>query len=644
MNVMQGAFANLSVSKKLAVGFGIVLLLTVITTAIGLRSTNRMIKSADDLQTVSQIETSLLEAQITRERFIAQGEKADAQRLQTYIAELNRQIANGLASLPERQRAELTQIQAAGQLYEKALNELIAAQTSRDNARATLVTNGNNAFKAFDVLQEALFKNATNEPSAQQVQFVQRLSKTYQQLLHIRYLVRGYIFEQNDKSLAAANEALDNVTGGLKTLIGDTPEEQRAPLIAADNFLGQYRSAFSAFTQGIVASQTAAKNMSQQGTAMRDASHRIQESQMAIRNYDEHSAKAQMLVGLIVALVIAVLAAWIITRQIVTPLTAVVRASNRIAEGDLSEDVVTDRADELGQLQRSTQAMVKSLRGLISHIGTGAVQINDVSRQLLKITDAGKAGIAQQRSETDQVATAMNEMAATVQEVAANAAQASCAAEAADKEAQEGDRKVNQAVTEMDRLAVQMTLASDAVQQLQHESDQIGSVLDVIKAVAEQTNLLALNAAIEAARAGEAGRGFAVVADEVRGLAKRTQQSTTEIESLIKKLKDGVDKVTSLTSSSRDLTANTLVLGNDAGAALKRITSAVSSIQQMNLQIATAAEEQSSVAEEINRSVLSVRDIAEQTAQASGETAHSSAGMASLSDQLQQQIARFRLG
>ncbi|WGT25713.1 methyl-accepting chemotaxis protein [Pseudomonas marginalis] len=644
MNVIQGTLANLSVSKKLTVGFGIVLLLTVITTSIGLKSTNRMIKSADDLITVSQIETSLLEAQITRERFIAQGDKASAQLLQTYIGELNRQIAGALDSLPDSQHAELKQIQTAGQLYENALNELIAAQASRDNARATLVSNGNNAFSSFGALQEALFKNAAEEPGAQQVQFVQRLSSTYQQLLHIRYLVRGYIFEQSDKSLAAANDALDKVTVDLKTLTSDTPEDQRASLITAGNFLGLYRAAFNAFTQGIVASQTAAQNMSEHGTVMRDASHRIQESQMTIRNQDEGSAKAQMLIGLVVALIIAVLAAWIITRQIVIPLNAVVRASNRIAEGDLSEDVVTDRADELGQLQRSAQAMVKSLRGLIRHIGNGAVQINDVSLELLKVTNAGKAGTAQQRSETDQVATAMHEMAATVQEVASNAAQASSAAEAAEKEAQEGDRKVNQAVTEMDRLALQMTLASEAVQQLQHESDQIGSVLDVIKSVAEQTNLLALNAAIEAARAGEAGRGFAVVADEVRGLAKRTQQSTTEIESLIRKLKDGVDKVTTFTSSSSELTANTLVLGKDAGTALKRITSAVSSIQQMNLQIATAAEEQSSVAEEINRSVLRVREISEQTAQASGETAHSSAGMASLSGQLQQQIARFRLG
>ena len=642
MNV-QGMFADLSVSKKLAVGFGIVLLLTVVTTAIGLKSTDRMIQSANDLQSVAQIEVSLLDAKNTRERFIAQGEKADAQTLQTFIAKFNRQIASGLESLPDSQRMELIEIQATAQRYEKALNALIAAQASRDSARATLVTNGNNAFKAFDILQEAMFKAAANEPSTQQLHFVQRLSKTYQQLLHIRYLVRGYIFEQSDKSLAVATMALDKVTADLKNLIADTPADQRDSLLAADKFLGQYRTAFTDFTQGIAASQTAATNMSQQGTAMREASHRIQESQMAIRDQDEHTAKAQMGVGLLVALVIAILAAWLITRQIVSPLNAVVRASNKIAKGDLSEDVVTDRADELGQLQSSTQAMVESLRGLISHIGAGAVQINDVSGQLLQITNAGKAGITKQRTETDQVATAMNEMAATVQEVAASAAQASSAAGAADKEAQEGDRKVSQAVTEMDRLALQMTLTSEAVGQLQHESDQIGSVLDVIKSVAEQTNLLALNAAIEAARAGEAGRGFAVVADEVRALAKRTQQSTTEIETLIKKLKNGVDKVTTLTSNGRDLTANTLVLGNDAGDALKRITSAVSSIQQMNLQIATAAEEQSAVAEEINRSILSVRDIAEQTAQASDETARSSVGMAKLSSQLQQQIAQFRL-
>ncbi|MGE7992329.1 methyl-accepting chemotaxis protein [Pseudomonas sp. NPDC089554] len=289
------------------------------------------------------------------------------------------------------------------------------------------------------------------------------------------------------------------------------------------------------------------------------------------------------------------------------------------------------------------QRMTLGLRQLIGGIGDGVTQIASAAEELSAVTEQTNSGVNNQKVETDQVATAMNQMTATVHEVARSAEQASEAALMADQQAREGDRVVGEAIAQIERLAGEVQNSSEAMNQLKAESDKIGSVLDVIKSVAQQTNLLALNAAIEAARAGEAGRGFAVVADEVRSLAQRTQQSTEEIEELIANLQSGTQRVASVMDNSRELTGSSVELTRRAGGSLETITRTVSSIQAMNQQIAAAAEEQTAVAEEINRSVMNVRDISEQTSAASEQTASSSVELARLGTHLQGLVARFRL-
>ncbi|MDQ3596953.1 MAG: methyl-accepting chemotaxis protein, partial [Pseudomonadota bacterium] len=404
-----------------------------------------------------------------------------------------------------------------------------------------------------------------------------------------------------------------------------------------------YRAAVSQYRDSQVASAAAMKIMGEQGDILLDRSNKLTTSQTVVRDTDAAHAKNLLLLATALALAFGVLAAWAITRQIVIPLNQTLKVAERVASGDLSHNLISRRQDELGQLQRSMQSMTVGLRELIGGISDGVTQIASAAEQLSAVTEQTSAGVNSQKVETDQVATAMNEMAATVQEVARNAEEASEAAVAADQQAREGDKVVGEAIAQIERLASEVGNSTEAMGHLKRESDKIGSVLDVIKSVAQQTNLLALNAAIEAARAGEAGRGFAVVADEVRSLAQRTQKSTEEIEELIVGLQSGTQQVATIMDNSRGLTDSSVELTRRAGNALENITRTVSAIQAMNQQIATAAEQQSAVAEEINRSVLNVRDVSEQTSAASEETAASSAELARLGVYLQSLVGRFKV-
>jgi methyl-accepting chemotaxis protein len=312
-------------------------------------------------------------------------------------------------------------------------------------------------------------------------------------------------------------------------------------------------------------------------------------------------------------------------------------------EGDLTRRLDYPRQDELGELAGWFNRFLDKLQPIIADVKRSVQDARGTADQSAAIASQTSAGMQQQFREVDQVATAFQEMSATAHDVAHNAAQAADAARSADQSSREGLGVIGKTTATIELLANEMNGAMQEVEGLANSSEQIGSVLEVIRSIAEQTNLLALNAAIEAARAGEAGRGFAVVADEVRNLAKRTQDSVEEIRQVIEGLQKGTREVVSSMQSSHRQAQGSVDQVEQAVAVLQRISQAVSVITDMNLQIASAAEEQSSVAEEINRNVASIRDVTATMAGQADESAQVSQNLNSLANQQQNLMDQFRV-
>jgi methyl-accepting chemotaxis protein len=357
---------------------------------------------------------------------------------------------------------------------------------------------------------------------------------------------------------------------------------------------------------------------------------------------DQYSNAISLVISLLLAAtVLTLICALLLTRSIVKPIDEALQAAERIAEGDLTRTIETEGHDEAARLLRAMAKMQNKLRDTLQLIAGSATQLASAAEELNSVTDESARGLQQQNNEIEQAATAVTEMTSAVEEVARNAVSTSEASKEATRSAGDGRDLVLETVSAIERMSVDVQGTAELIGNLAEESRDIGKVLDVIRGLADQTNLLALNAAIEAARAGEAGRGFAVVADEVRALAHRTQQSTSEIERMIGSIQGGTEQAVNSMRNSTERAESTLNIARGAGLALDTITGAVAEINERNLVIASAAEEQAQVAREVDRNLVNINDLSVQSATGAHQTTAASAELSRLAVDLNGLVARF---
>ncbi|HHH46555.1 MAG TPA: methyl-accepting chemotaxis protein [Thiotrichales bacterium] len=448
---------------------------------------------------------------------------------------------------------------------------------------------------------------------------------------------------ENQESLArlkyetavTANPALDARLGGAAR---GAREATDGFLKALNQMLGQDKPDVSASTIFQLGTEAIGRNFRLLDSA-REALEELLEARIARAETERRTA-----LGFVIGILLFVAYLFVaFSISFFGIMKQMVETSRAMAQGDLTRRLQVQTRDELRDIAVEFNRMADHFVGLIENLRDAARDIDQTTGGFVDLAEQARHGADQQRNQTEQVATAITEMSATAQEVASNAEQAARATAQAREAALQGNDVVGEVVQSINRLAGEVDEAARVIHELEANSQEIGSILDVIRGIAEQTNLLALNAAIEAARAGEQGRGFAVVADEVRTLASRTQEATQEIQQMIERLQSGAAQATEVMTRSAESASSTVQMAGEAGAALRGITESVDTVNDMNAQIASAAEEQTAVAEEINQNVINISEVCHRTTDMTGNIHEAGVRLRKLAERLAEVVSRFRL-
>jgi methyl-accepting chemotaxis protein len=515
------------------------------------------------------------------------------------------------------------------------------------------------ALGIFALLQMSSMRKQSDHVETKWLPSVMELGTLGQDLMRVRTLTLRLMLNRSPEVLRDNTAKLDQLKAGLKTtqenyaaLIGSPRERELYETFATVQAAYLQRQdkvmELSAVNQTDEALRLINGEMTQLADKMTLALNElttlnkqgaIDASELARAVFS--SAFAWVVGMMLLTALITLLLAWGLTRSIVRPIAQALGIAQVVAAGDLTAEIVVQGRDEPARLLEALKTMQQSLRRTIMRIADSSNQLASASEELSTVTEDATRGLHQQSLEIDQAATAVNEMTAAVEEVARNAVATSEASGESDRIAQHGREQVQQTVASIAHLAEDVTEAGEQIEALAQKVYGITKVLDVIRSVAEQTNLLALNAAIEAARAGEAGRGFAVVADEVRALAHRTQSSTQEIEQLVGDIRQGTDQAVAAMEGSNSRAQTTLELAQSAGVALDEIAAAITLITERNVVIASASEEQAQVAREVDRNLTNIRDISLQSSAGANQTSAASHELSRLATDLNGMVAAF---